>query len=160
MKVNDIVLGGIFGVLGVAIILHARTFPVMAGMQFGPEFFPIVIGLGMALAGLGLLVSGIVAARQGACGPMVEIPDWMRDRLNVLRALGIIAAVAFYIVTVPFLGFLLTMFLTTLGLLTLLGNSWWLSGLIALILPVVLHFGFSVGLRVPLPRGVIEVALF
>lgn len=156
MKINDVFLGLIMLVVGVAIVLHAQTFPVIAGMQYGPEFFPTLIGSGIALCGLGMVGRGFISARNGAGKPWVTKPDWMRERINVWRALGVLAAVVFYIVGSPVLGFMLTIFLTTLGLLLLLANPIWLSVSIAVILPVVLHFGFSVGLRVPLPRGFIE----
>lgn len=158
MKINDVFLGLIMLVIGVVIALHAQTFPVMAGMQYGPEFFPTIIGGGIALCGLGM-VANWAAFRHGPKQPWVVIPEWMGSRINVLRALGILGAVVFYIVASPFLGFILTIFLTTLGLLLLLANPLWLSLSIALILPAILHFGFSVGLRVPLPRGVIEKLL-
>ncbi|WP_299969472.1 tripartite tricarboxylate transporter TctB family protein [uncultured Roseobacter sp.] len=159
MRINDLFLGLIMLVLGLAIALHAQTFPVMAGMQYGPEFFPTLIGTGIALCGLGMVVRGVVDARAGADEPWVTVPDWMRVRINVLRALGILGAVVFYIVASPVLGFMLTIFVTTLGLLLLLANPLWLSMGVAVALPVVLHFGFSVGLRVPLPRGIIEKLL-
>ncbi|MFK7763977.1 MAG: tripartite tricarboxylate transporter TctB family protein [Roseobacter sp.] len=159
MKINDAFMGLIMLVIGVSIVLHARTFPVMAGMQYGPEFFPTIIGSGIALCGLGMVARWIAIRGQGAQEPWVTVPDWMGSRINVLRALGVLGAVVFYIVASPSLGFMLTIFLTTLGLLLLLANPLWLSTTIALILPVVLHFGFSVGLRVPLPRGVIEKLL-
>lgn len=159
MKINDAFLGLIMLVVGISIALHAQTFPVMAGMQYGPEFFPTIIGSGIALCGFGMVASWAVSSRQGTPEPWVSVPDWMGHPINVIRALGVLAAVVFYIIVSPFLGFILTIFLTTLGLLLLLANSVWLSALIALLLPAVLHFGFSVGLRVPLPRGIIEKLL-
>lgn len=160
MKLNDALLGLLMLIIGTSVVLHAQTFPIMAGMQYGPEFFPTVIGSGMALCGAGMLVSWALARRKGATEPWIIVPDWMGTPLNLARALGILFAVVFYILAAPFLGFILTVFLTAFGLLVLLGNRLWISGVIACILPVVLHLGFSVGLRVPLPRGLIEVALF
>lgn len=158
MKLNDMFLGLIMLVVGVVIALHAQTFPEMAGMQYGPEFFPTLIGIGIALCGLGMVVSSAVS-RDSAAEPWVTAPAWMGSWINVLRALGVLGAVVFYVVASPILGFMLTIFLTALGLLLLLANPLWLSLLIALILPVVLHYGFAVGLRVPLPRGIIEKLL-
>lgn len=160
MKINDALLGIIMLVFGVGITMHAQTFPVMAGMQFGPEFFPTVIGTGIALCGLGMVAKWAVATRKGTSEPWVTVPGWMHERINLLRGIGILAAVVFYILSVPHLGFILTMSLTAFGLLILLANPLWLSIAIAIVLPLVLHFGFSVGLRVPLPRGVIEKLLF
>lgn len=160
MKINDAFLGALMLGLGAGIVLHAQTFPIMAGMAYGPEFFPTVVGTGIALCGLGLMSKWAIAARKGHSEPWVITPDWMQDRVNILRAMGILVAVVFYILVVPYLGFILTIFLTSFGLLVLLANPLWLSAVIAAILPVILHLGFSMGLRVPLPRGVIEKLLF
>lgn len=160
MKFNDMLLGALMAALGIGIALHAQTFPVMAGMQYGPEFFPTIIGAGIALCGFGLIGKSALSTPPAERTRLVTLPDWMQDRVNIMRALGVPAAVVFYILAAPHLGFLLTMFLTTFGLLALLGNPIPLSTLIALILPAILHLSFSMGLRVPLPRGIIEKLLF
>lgn len=160
MKFNDMALGVFMTAFGGGVALHAQTFPIMAGMQFGPEFFPTIIGVGMAICGMGLMSKWAIATRRGEGNPWVTRPDWMQDRISLIRAMGVLLAVVFYVIAVPYLGFLLTMFLTTFGLLALLGNALWLSGLIALVLPAILHLSFSIGLRVPLPRGVLETLLF
>lgn len=160
MRVNDFLLGCIMAVFGAAVILHAAGFPEMAGMAYGPAFFPTLIGAGFAVCGLSLIAGGALARYRGRVEPLFQPPDWMSDRVAVLRAACVPLTVAFYVLAVPFLGFLTTVFAASLALLLVLGNRLPISLTISLILPVLLHYGFSIALRVPLPRGPLERLLF
>lgn len=160
MTFNDAALGLIILIAGAAIVFVASGFPEMAGMTYGPEFFPTLIGAGFCLCGLSLLASGLLAHRRGDGGPLIIWPSWFGDRLAVFRALGIVAAVIAYALFSGWLGFLLTVFLITAGLLMLVNASKPLTVAIAIGLPLILHYGFSIILRVPLPRGPLERFLF
>lgn len=160
MKLNDMALGVVITALGAAIIYHARGFPDMAGMEYGPAFFPTLIGAGFAICGVSLLGNGALAVLRGTADPWVVRADWMGTRLNTMRALGVIVAVIAYVFLVESAGFLLTVFVVTLALLVLLGNGAFRSLSIAIILPLILYYAFQIGLRVPLPRGPIEMMFF
>lgn len=160
MTFNDAALGLIVFLAGAAIIFTANGFPEMAGMTYGPEFFPTLIGVGFCLCGLSLLVSGLLARSRGDGGALITLPAWFGDRLAVLRALGIVVAVIAYALLSGWLGFLLTVFLITAGLLLLMNVSKLITVPIALGLPLILHYGFSIILRVPLPRGPLEIFFF
>lgn len=160
MTFNDAALGLIVLLAGAAIVVTASGFPEMAGMAYGPEFFPILIGIGFCLCGLSLLVSGLVAQRGGARMPLLTLPAWFDDRVAIMRAIGVVLAVVAYALFSGWLGFLLTVFLITAGLLFLMNASMLITLPVAIGLPLVLHYGFSVMLRVPLPRGPIEQFFF
>jgi putative tricarboxylic transport membrane protein len=132
----------------------------MAGMTYGPEFFPTLIGIGFCLCGLSLLLSGLLAQRGAERVPLVTLPAWFSDRLAVLRAVGVVAAVAAYALFVGMLGFHLTVFLITAALLLMLDAPRLITAVISVALPLVLHYGFSIILRVPLPRGPFEQFFF
>ena len=51
MKLGDAASGLLSAMLGVAVVLHARTFPPMPGQPVGPSLFPILIGAGLLVAG-------------------------------------------------------------------------------------------------------------
>jgi hypothetical protein len=58
---KDLILGTLFAALGIAVIIMARSFNPVSGLQYGANLFPTLIGIGM-LAGGGTLVFG--GARQ------------------------------------------------------------------------------------------------
>lgn len=157
VRFNGLLLGLLVLGAGAAIILEARTFPQMGGMEYGPDFFPLLIGAAFCLCGVALMAE---AATGRGRGPLVVLAPWIREPMPLLRAVSVLAAVAIYVLAVPVLGFLLTMALIAFGLLAVMGAPWRWSVPVALLMPLALHYGFSVALRVPLPRGPVERLLF
>lgn len=160
MTFGDAALGLIVLIAGAAIVVTANGFPEMAGMTYGPAFFPSLIGIGFCLCGLSLLISGLLARRREAGAPSLTLPAWFQDRRAVMRAFGVVLAVIAYALFSGWLGFLLTVFLITVGLLLLLDVSKRITVPIAIGLPLLLHYGFATVLRVPLPRGPLEFLLY
>lgn len=160
LKFSDAALGLIVLIVGAVIVVTANGFPDMAGMTYGPAFFPTLIGIGFCLCGLSLLATRLLARRHGEEGAWITFPVWFGDRQAVSRALGVVVAVIAYALLSGWLGFLLTVFLITAGLLVLLDVSKPVTVAVAIALPLLLHHGFSVILRVPLPRGPIELFLY
>ncbi|MGF1475975.1 MAG: tripartite tricarboxylate transporter TctB family protein [Geminicoccaceae bacterium] len=159
MTFNNSALGVLVIAFGGAIILQAWAFPEIPGMAYGPDFFPILIGIGFCLCGLSLLGSALLPSA-GTIGPWVTWPAWFGDRGAVVRGIAVIVAVLFYALLVDVLGFLLTVFVITAGLFGVLGAPRLVAVLVSLLLPPILHYGFSVALRVPLPRGILERLFF
>ncbi|MEM7041682.1 MAG: tripartite tricarboxylate transporter TctB family protein [Pseudomonadota bacterium] len=160
MKFDDAALGLIVLIAGAAIIFTASGFPEMAGMAYGPAFFPTLIGIGFGLCGVSLLVSGLLAWKREGAVTWLVLPGWFNDRTASMRAIGVLMAVVAYALLSNWLGFLLIVSLITAALLLLFGVSKPLTAVIAIVLPLLLHYGFSVLLRVPLPRGPIEMLLY
>lgn len=156
MRFNDLTLGIIVAALGLAVIIAAGRFPDMAGMAYGPAFFPTLIGAGFCLCAVLLIISGLRAR----VGPAMARPAWFYDRLAVARAAAVLLAIAFYVLTSPLIGMLACVFIITLLLARLLGVGWLGSMALALALPPLLHGVFAVLLRVPLARGWLENSLF
>lgn len=152
MKLNDALSGLIVTIAGLAIVLHARTFPPMPGQPVGPSFFPSVIGGALVLLGAALLFGG--AHRRGV--PWVEFEDWVRRprmAANLALTIGLVLA---YSLAVDRLGFLITaiLFLSLMFLAFGVTRAWILPVAIAVTLAI--HYGFYSLLRVPLPWGVLE----
>src|SRR3546814_2911145 len=59
MKINDAVLGVVFGVLALAILVHVRSFPSLPGQPYGPSTFPAFIAAALLLCAVGLVVRGV-----------------------------------------------------------------------------------------------------
>lgn len=160
MKFNDFALGLVVAAFGVAVILHVRTFPDMAGMQYGPAFFPSLIGGAFVAIGAVLALSHLLARRQGDRGPLLVLPEWIGNPIAVARAAGVLLAVAAFAILTPYAGFLLTTIVITAALLALMGADWRVTLPLSIVLPFVLSYVFSTTLRVPLPRGPLERLFF
>jgi putative tricarboxylic transport membrane protein len=155
VKVNDAIAGAGLIVLAGLIYWLTWDFPGMHGQPYGPALFPRLIGVLMALAGLGLIVQGL---RRRAEAPMVEVPDWARSPRHVASLVAVIAAVVFYIMVSRPLGFVLTGFIILAILFVVLRGRahLWSSLSLAAVTAIVVQQFFGDLLRVPLPWGVLQ----
>jgi len=160
VRLNDLALGCIALLLGLGVLFEASRFPEMAGMDYGPDFFPKLIGAAFVLVGVGLIVQSVRAGSAGGSAPLVAFDQWWADRASVIRAITVVVAVPAYALLVARLGFILTVGVIALVLLVVMRARWWQTVAIVILLPLLLHQGFAGLLRVPLPRGVIERWLF
>lgn len=160
MKLGDLPLGVLAGLFGLIVILEAASFPEMAGMAYGPEFFPTIIGVGFCLCGF-VLIAGDLRARLSGAGQPLFMPEaWLGSRKALLRLAAVLGTVIAFVLLVKPLGFILTLALLLFFLLRSLAAGWLISLALALGLPFLLHFCFTGLLRVPLPRGLVETLLF
>lgn len=152
MKLGDAASGLLAALFGVAVVLHARTFPPMPGQPVGPSLFPMLIGAGLIVAGVALMVAG---ARRRS-GAFVELEAWARRPRMLTNFALVIADLLFYAIVVDRLGFLITavLFLSVLFLAFGVRRTRILP--IAVAVTLVIHYGFYTLLRVPLPWGVLE----
>ena len=155
MKVNDAISGVVFVLLAAIVYYLTVDFPGMHGQPYGPDLFPRLIAVLMALAGLGLIASGV---RKRAEASSVILPDWVRSPRHAASLLAVILAVVFYILVSKALGFVLTAFaiLTVLFLLLRGRSHLWSSLAIAAVTTVAIQQFFGDLLRVPLPWGVLQ----
>jgi len=160
VKFNDAALALLIGILGAAIILEASTFPEMAGMAYGPEFFPILLGIGFLICATFLAINAVRSAAAGNRSPLLQLAPWFADKMAVLRVVTVLAVVIFFVAAANSLGFLLTTGIGALVSLTVLRAGTFQIASISVAFPLAAHFVFSSVLRVPLPRGVIEKLFF
>lgn len=155
MKVNDAISGLACVLLAGVVYWLTWDFPGMPGQPYGPALFPRLIAVLMALAGLGLILSGL---RKRADAPAVLFPEWVRSPRHVASLLGVILAVVFYILASKPLGFVLSAFtvLTVLFLLLRGRAHVWSSLAIAAVSTIAIQQFFGDLLRVPLPWGVLR----
>jgi len=152
MKLGDAGSGLLAAMLGVAVVLQARTFPPMLGQPVGPSLFPVLIGGGLIVAGAALILADVRARTR----TFVKLEAWaQRPRMLANFAL-VIADLLFYALAVDRLGFLITavLFLTVLFLAFGVRRARILP--IAVAVTIVIHYGFYTLLRVPLPWGMLE----
>ena len=152
MRFNSVIPGGFLILFALAEIAYASTFPRLYGQNYGPDLFPILIGVGMLACGIILIFQGVA---QRAQVPMMDIGDWAQDRRNVANVAILLGAIVFYIVVSDSLGFIPSSLLIMTTLLRRFGSSWRVSLLIATITTLTIHTLFAKLLLVPLPWGIL-----
>ncbi len=152
MRPSDFTTGLLVMAGGLAVAGYAQTFPPMPGQRIGPSLFPTVIGLGLALVGAVLALSG--PRRRGT--PWIAIDAWARNPRALARVALVIIVLITYTVVVDPLGFFITGVLFLSVLLAAFGarRTWILP--LAIGVTVAIHYGFYTVLGVPLPWGVLE----
>jgi putative tricarboxylic transport membrane protein len=179
MRLPDQVTGSFLVVLGVAAAYGGWLLPPVPGQPVGPNVFPLVIGIGLALCGLAITFGighsfeeeeELVPVEEGQAGQdkvgqdkvgqdkadpgMTEAPG---GRLDGLRALLPPALLMFYVLAADWLGFFITAALIVYATSTALGARWKLALPLAVLAPVGIHLIFGKLLRVPLPDGLLPM---
>jgi putative tricarboxylic transport membrane protein len=153
MRFNDAIFGVLLIVFAIAEIAYTRTFPTLHGQAYGPDLFPILIGVGLLITGGVLTVRGFTLR---AAAPLVEIGAWAADRRNVVNFALVLLALLFYIAASDWLGFILTAFIIMLVLLKSFGSGMATAVVIAALTTLGIHTLFARVLLVPLPWGLLQ----
>jgi putative tricarboxylic transport membrane protein len=157
MKINDAIFGALFVLLGIVVIAHVQSFPMIPGQQVGPGLFPGLIAAGFIGCGVLLIVSGI---RNRAAEPWYETAEWMRSGRHFVAFFAIVGGVAAYVWLADAIGFLIVapvllwIWFVTLGVRRLT------AVVVAVIATLVIWYAFYKLLRVPLPWGVLTRMAF
>lgn len=150
MKLHDGLLGLIVAIGGVALAVAASRLPPTPGQAYGSAFFPLILGVVLAGAGLVLLAGALVRRERQA---LVVAPGWLGDRWAIFNVLVAFGCVAFYVLASERLGF----FLCAVAILAVLqlrfgrpiaGTLLW-----AVVIAASFQTLFASLLRVPLPPG-------
>lgn len=152
MRFNDAVIGVILIVFAVAEIAYTRTFPSLYGQEYGPDLFPILIGIGLIVCGAILIARG-VAAR--ATEPLAEAGDWVKDPHRLLNLALLFVGVLVYILFADAIGFIPIALVVLTTLTIRLGARAVIAIPAALATTLVIHTLFAKILLVPLPWGVL-----
>jgi putative tricarboxylic transport membrane protein len=151
VKFNDAIVGAMLSALGIAILIHIQSYPLIPGQQYGPALFPGVIAVGLVATGAVLVVRGV---RQRS--PLIVLEAWIHSPTLAMNFLAICGALVFYIVAAEPLGFIPTMVICLVALFLKLGVRLLPAAVIAIVATLVIHLMFYKLLRVPLPWGVLE----
>ena len=139
-------VAGIFLLLGIVICIEALQVPIGSVRMPGAGFFPLLLGL--ALAVLSLLLLGMTYATVAAA-PVRVWPE----RPEVVYLVGSLLASVWLFERA---GFLITMTLFLCVALRVLGRkSWALALAIGLAGSVAAYIVFSRGLQIALPSGIL-----
>ena len=127
----------------------------MPGQRFGPAWFPGSIGAGLGICGLFLIFAGV---RQGA--PWLALPGWVHRPRPLLGVGSVIAGLLFYILAAETLGFHITGIVLLACWMRILGASWRMAAVAAVVATLAIHLSFYKVLRIPLPWGLFEQYAF
>jgi putative tricarboxylic transport membrane protein len=155
VKLGDAIWGALLLVLAGSLLWHVQGFPKMPGQHVGPAVLPGAIAVGLGVCGALLLVRGL-RARAAASMRWFEPPVWIGSRPHVLALATLVGVNVFYLLAVQALGFVLT------GTICLFVLMWALhvrparALALAIVMTLVIHYGFYKLLKVPLPWGVLQ----
>ncbi|MEQ9815324.1 MAG: tripartite tricarboxylate transporter TctB family protein [Azospirillaceae bacterium] len=147
------IAGILTALLGGGIVIESWSIPTVFGFNYGPGFFPGLIGIGLLIAGIVQVATAIV---RGAPAPVPvagvgegqDTRRWRRPMLVLVIMLALTMAM-------PHLGFHLTA-PVALGLLLVIFSLRWRTAIVmAVIMTMVMDAVFRALLLVPLPWGVL-----
>jgi putative tricarboxylic transport membrane protein len=147
MKKGDLIGGGIFGALGIFILIWTLGFPTLDKSHPGPALFPRI------LAVLFIFFGGIVFYR-GLKGEAAEaVSEEVPLTRNYFNPIFVLILIGIYIALSPVLGFYLTSTLVLFLLMLKLKVPYLRGILVSVLLTLFVDFMFVKLLRVPLPIG-------
>jgi putative tricarboxylic transport membrane protein len=166
MQLSDRVTGLFMVALGGLAAYGGSRLPPVPGQQIGPNVFPLVVGIGLAICG-GMIAFGIGRRyEEEAEADLAKITsqiaietgeDYPHSWWRGLRALVPPALLLFYVLAVDRIGFLPTAAALVLTTSLALGARLRLAVPMAIGAPLFVNLVFSKLLRVPLPSGLLPM---
>jgi putative tricarboxylic transport membrane protein len=162
MRISDRHSGLFLVALGTVAAYAGSRLPPVPGQQVGPNVFPLVVGVGLAICGL-MIAFGIGHKfEEDAKAELAQHADLAAAPAKPGRFAGLMALLPpalllFYVQASEFLGFIPTAFVLVLAMAMALGARLKLALPLALVVPVAVHFLFAKVLRVPLPIGFVPM---
>ena len=164
MRLSDRTTGFVTFAIGAVCAYGGSRLPPVPGQQVGPNVFPLVIGVGLAICGL-MIAFGIGHTfEEEAEADMAAHSNVAADEAAVrqgplygLRVLIPPALLLFYVYGVDVLGFMLTAGGMVLAGALAFGARLRLALAVAILAPIGVHLVFAKLLRVPLPPGLLPM---
>ena len=165
---TDLVFGLVLSIAGALIAWVAGGMPAIPAQAYGPGFFPMWVGIGLAGCGVAMVwrtLAGRASPGDAGAGVQASIPSQdgtpsitpptppvsaLRIRLAIGWMLLGLALVGFLLERV---GFLVCMPVFMLVFLGLVGEPWRRSLLTAATSTAIVYYGFAKLLKVPVPAG-------
>ncbi|WP_158285768.1 tripartite tricarboxylate transporter TctB family protein [Pseudohoeflea suaedae] len=150
MKVHDIIVGIVILALGLCVATYSTTLVAPRNLNYGPGFFPLLVGCGLALVGLVISLQGL---RNLRVEPVFVLPEWARSAQMALRFWILPGSILFYVFAVEALGFLATATLILTAAMAAGGIHLFKAFVAGLLVAVATNVAFASLLHVPLPWG-------
>jgi putative tricarboxylic transport membrane protein len=171
MRLSDRVTGLFMVALGTLAAYGGSRLPPVPGQQIGPDVFPLVVGIGLAICG-GMIAFGVGRHyEEEAEADLAKITGQITGQMSTetgeadapsawwrgLKALVPPALLLFYVLAVDRLGFLPTAAVMVLITSLALGARLRLAIPMAIGAPLFVNLVFLKLLRVPLPSGLLPL---
>jgi putative tricarboxylic transport membrane protein len=158
LRLNDALTGTLLIAFSGAVIAYTVTFPAFPGQRYGPALFPRLLAGGVALLCVALVLRGL-AERRATGAPWLAPPAFLADPWRAMSFGLVVAGVLAFILAGESVGFIPMAVLILAGLMLWLRVRPALAVVIAAGAAFLMHWFFSVLLRVPLPRGLLTTWL-
>lgn len=155
MHINDRLLALVACLLGVAILVHIRSYPEIPGHYYGPALFPGVVGWGLVVCGVLLWLRAWRQAH-GIGGPWLSFPEWRGNLKGCVGAGLMLLAILAFMYLGEIAGFPLLSICTLAALFIWAGRSVLFSLLLAVVVTIAFDLLFSRLLSVPMPTGLLS----
>jgi putative tricarboxylic transport membrane protein len=152
MRLSDRASGLLALLLGLTVVLTARTFPDAPGQAIGPALFPSIVGVILIVLGVGLMAG---ASRKGESG-WGAIDPWIGRAVTRRSVIGVLVTLVAWLGLIHPLGYLLASSFLLAGLMWLFGARPRLIVPVSIAVTLGTHYAFYTLLRVPLPWGVLQ----
>ena len=149
IKLSELHLGILAALGGIILLFSSAHFAPLPGQAYGAGTMPRLIGWCAILLGCFMVATSLKHLREMA---KPHLADWVRTPRLALAALATLAVIVFYILFSEVLGFIPTSFVSLLGLMLVLRTRWLTAVLASAAATLVVYYGFSRMLMVPLPR--------
>ncbi len=153
IKTYNLISGLFFLTVGVFFALYARTVEIGTIQEPGPGFFPLWLGVILALLSLGLLIGTVVRTvvihSEKVTSFFAEKDSWKRILAVFLAMLGynlLLQSLGFTLVTFLFVGFLVKF---------IFPQSWMRAIITAVLSSIGVRLLFVTFLKIQLPKGVL-----
>lgn len=154
-KVPNIVSSIVGLCIAAFVYFYSNTFPKIKSMAIGPDFFPKMLAIGLALMSLFLLITALTSRFQRGFGTLS-----VKDK-GVQRILICLAATIVFAWLIKRLGFIPSSALYMYFMCYVLGmRKHIMMIIISIAVPVVIALSFQYGLKIFLPAGILESILF
>jgi putative tricarboxylic transport membrane protein len=154
VRVNEAVIGALLLALMAAVFAATAGFPRIPGQPYGPDLFPRMIGGGLGIAGVLMILRGVLSRPRL---PFATPAPWARSARSAGAVALALAGIVFYILAADSLGFVINAFALLLALMLYLRVRIVTAVLAAAATTLVVEYAFGSLMRIPLPRGLLVV---
>lgn len=153
MKISDRLMGGFLLIFATAVLLQARTFPVIPGQAIGSGLLPTIVAVGLGISAILLIAKDLATSPRPR---LIEPGPWITDRPRLLRVAIVLLGTACFIPFLDTVGFPVLSIAVLLAFLLALQVNALTAVLVSVSASLAIHTLFSKVFLVPLPWGVLQ----